>query len=222
MKKYVYVLLMVALATTMNAQSYKPETPKFSLEVGIMPFQSESAFLIDEQLRGILSLNDKISIRLGLGFGTVTTKEDDKQADYTKYNATTSQFSVTPGIIYSFEGTDRLTPFIGFELMLGSTSDKATLEQRRGNSLTKTVTTNADDALNTFGASIFTGFNYYFAQNIYVGVEAGLGIISASVKKQSIKRTSDGSTTTFDTEEERGASGIGLMCNPAIRLGWAF
>ena len=224
MKKYVCLLIVVALATTMNAQeSYnKPDDSKFSLEIGIMPFQYESAFLIGEQLRGILAINDNISLRLGVGFGTAKETEDDKQADYTKSTTTTSQFSVSPGIIFSFAGTNKLTPFVGFEVMVGSTSNQITQEQRRGNSLTKTVITNADSPINTFGANVFTGFNYYFAKNIYVGVEAGIGVINISEKKQSIKITSDGSTTTRDTEAEVGAIGFGIVCNPAIRLGWAF
>ena len=162
MKKYVFVLIMIILATTMYAQeSYnKPDNSKFSLEVGFMPFQSESVFLMGEQLRGTLSLNDQIGIRLGLGFASATEKEDDKQADYTKETATISQFSITPGVIYSFTGTNRLTPFVGFELMLGVTSNKTTIEERLGNDrIRKTVITNSNSPLNTFGANFLAGFN---------------------------------------------------------------
>ena len=224
MKKTVFLLIMVALATTMYAQeSYnKPEVPKFMLEVGFTPLQTETITLMGEQLRGTYLLNNKIGIRFGLGFATATANYDDKQANYTKESETISQFSLTPGIIYSFEGTNRLTPYVGFEFLLGTTSNKSTREVRTANNLVKTVTTNADGAFNTFGANLFTGFNYYFAQNIFVGVEVGLGVRNMSVKQQSVKITSDGSTTTRDTEEEIGALGVGLICNPSIRLGWAF
>ena len=224
MKKQVFLLIMVALATTMYAQeSYnKPEVPKFSLEVGFTPLQTETITLMGEQLIGTYSLNNRIGIRLGLGFATATANYDDKQANYTKESANISQFSLSPGIVYSFIGTNRLTPYVGFELMFGSTSNKTTTEVRTANNLRKTVTTNADGAFNTFGANVFTGFNYYFAKNIFVGVEVGLGASNLSVKQQSVKVTSDGSTTTRDTDAEINAFGVGLICNPAIRLGWAF
>lgn len=225
MKKHVFILAMVALAATMYAQeSYnKPETPKFALEVGFTPLQTtETITLMGEQIRGTYSINNKIGIRLGLGIASAKANYDDKQADYSKESAAISQFSITPGVIYSFIGTNRLTPYVGFELALGTTSNKNTTENRRGNVQVKTVSTNTDGAFNTFGANIFSGFNYYFAKNIFVGVEVGFGATNMAVKKQSVKITTDGSTTTHDTDEVVSAFGVGFICNPAIRLGWAF
>lgn len=215
---------MVALATTIYAQENynKPDNSKFSLEVGFTPFNSESVILMGEQIVGTYSINDKIGIRLGLGFASETETSDNKQTNYTKRTATSTNFSITPGVKFSFAGTNKLSPYIGFEFLFGTQMRETTLERKQGDDLIKTVTTNADYPINTFGADAFTGFNYYFAKNIFVGIEIGIGANTYSVKKQSVKTTTNGATTTLDTEAESGAFTFGFMCNPAIRLGWSF
>ncbi|MDR0683482.1 MAG: porin family protein [Dysgonamonadaceae bacterium] len=227
MKKYLLVLVMALIsASVINAQeSYKPGAGSFSLEVGFSPFAANGSAisLPSGSLTGIYSLNDAIAIRLGLGFSQTSASTDDK-TNKIKGSYSETEFSITPGIVYSFAGTAKLTPYAGAEFLIGSTGSFGERESNYGsNNSSKTTRTNMDlngdrFGINTFGIGVFTGFNYYFAKNLYIGAEVGLGYTSVSLKDGEITQ----GTTATKYENESTASAIGFHATPTLRLGWAF
>lgn len=238
MKKILFIFTMFAAAATVNAQettlsteeavvaeqsqaeSFKPEEGSIEMEVGFAPFSvnNDGVRLQGGELKGAYILNEQFKIRLGLGFAT--NKEVNKaEGEWPKTTTSTSRFSITPGFTYSFDGTDKLDPFVGAELMFATESNKRTVEQESGD---KTVTKNQNSPFNVFGIGALTGFNYYFAKNLFVGVEVGIGVEFGSEKNRKVETTTNGQTTTTENKTDNSSFDFRAYANPSIRLGWVF
>jgi opacity protein-like surface antigen len=230
MKKYLIVLTVAAaIAVAGGVQecsaqngSVKPEKGSFALEVGFSPFDVEgnNILLHNGEVRGIYSISDKIGIRVGLGLGASMESDDNGQSgdEWTKMTSRATRIALSPGIVYSFAGTDKLSPYIGGEIVFATLTANTTAEGRNF----KTVTKNEGDLFNTFGLGVFTGFNYYFAKNLYIGVEAGLSLENRSLKNMITETTASGMTETVELKNDRSQTTIGMFATPSLRLGWVF
>lgn len=199
MKKKIFMAAAFLFAGFMaNAQensesvSYKPQPKRLTVEVGFCPFQSNSTTLENGRLNGSYSFNDKWAIRAGLGWGMNSVEDADKN------ETTTTLFSFVPGVTYSFKGTERMTLYVGGEIILAGGG-----EEYKPNKGEK-----KDSSFGTFGFQAFTGMNYYFAKNLYVGVEFGFGIRSTKSEDKNERETT---TTDFAP-----------YAQPSVRLGWTF
>lgn len=218
-------LLLVAIILTnvvaINAQdSYKPAPGSISVEVGFAPFGS-SPIVSDGSLLGIYTLSEQLSVRLNLGFGIASTSWNNGEDGNNKManSSSASEFSILPGIIYSFAGTNRLTPYVGAELGLASSFSKNVEEL---GTITATQT-NVNGDITAFGLGAFTGFNYYFAKNLYVGAEVKLSLARYSLKNTEIEYSGSGAPYNPPSSKEK-SNGFGLAIGavPVIRLGWTF
>jgi len=233
MKKILLSAAMFAASVfAFNAQgqqeSYKPEAGSVAIEVGISPllglvYPQAGIGNVDDQMGGQLkisySVSDNIGIRLGLEFGTISSSYDNGLAGNNSITVNGSYFvfSISPGLTYSFAGTERLTPYVGAELQIGTISNSYEFVQGN-NKVTLKNDNEENDMFTAFGGNVFTGFNYYFAKNLFVGAEVGLGLRYVSLKNR--EETINGNKNTL--EDSVSAFGFGFYCNPAIRLGWAF
>lgn len=175
----------------------KPGVGTFSLEVAFTPFTNESSpvALENGRLNAAYSFNDKLSARLGLGWGVVTKKTEQSVGGFgVKGEEHSNVISIAPGIVYSFDGTAKMTPYIGGELTFRHSSYYTEVSGHKSDKVKE----------NAVGLQAFTGMNYYFTQNVYVGVEVGVGFNYS-------KSADDTKTVTFAP-----------YAQPAIRLGWAF
>lgn len=234
MKKYLIVFGMIAVSAiagsaqdSANKSSVKPEKGSIALETGFSPFSvsGDNIRLNDGQIRAVYTVSDKIGIRLGLGFSANSEYYDNGQSkdEWAKTTESASRISITPGIIFNFAGTDKLTPYIGGEIIFATPSTTLVLEQDNS----KMSATNASDddgvgVFNTFGVGAFSGFNYYFAKNLYVGAEVGISFTSESLKNTVIKETTNGMTETIELDDAGGSTSFRTGCVPFIRLGWVF
>ena len=73
-----------------------------------------------------------------------------------------------------------------------------------------------------FGFMIFTGVDYYFAENIYLGLEIGIGMSNDKDKSGEWSQTVGQTTTTVTTFQTYADSYFGNMFSQMIRLGWRF
>ena len=194
MKKALFFAVAMLTASFANAQetenneaasaSLKPEEGSFITEVAFCPFTNNSTSLENGRLNAAYMLTDNLAVRAGLGFGFGKTKNDDAEAK-------SNTFSFAPGIVYSFDGTPKFSPYVGGELIVRTSKEK--------------VGDETTSEKNGFGVQAFTGMNYYFSQNLYVGVEFGIGFSFDKDKKSDVKTTS-----------------FAPYAQPAVRLGWAF
>lgn len=208
--------------TTNTSSSYKPEEGSFMMEVGFAPFHTvvvdeaganSNSSLVNLQgglLRGVYVMTDNLQLNLGLGLSIYKTSNDNGATESTDR---VSLFSINPGINYVFDGTDKLAPFIGGELGFGIYSTKVTSESENNKEIKKN-----DGGFNTFAISAVSGFNYYFAKNIFIGAEVKLGAEIITNKKVSVE--TNGTTTT--TENKAHSVSFRPQAVPSLRLGWAF
>ncbi|MDR1882625.1 MAG: outer membrane beta-barrel protein [Prevotella sp.] len=222
MKKYLFLTGMIALsAMTMHAQeSNKPESGAWMLEVGLAPFATQSIQLQEGEIKVTYLFSDNIGFRLGVGFQTNSASDDNGlgRDEWKRVSVRETELKFTPGLVRFFSGTEKMSPYIGAELILATTSNEATLEKDNY----KAVMKNEGDLMNTYGAGVFSGFNYYFSRNLYVGAEINLAFKAQSLKNTVTTVTSSGSTETTEPDNKLKGSSFGTSCYPFIRLGWAF
>lgn len=199
MKKVLFMAAALFSAAFANAQEenneqaaaagLKPGAGDFTTEVGFCPFTSTSTSLENGRLNAAYYISDELAVRAGLGFGFNTQKNDNGGESHQ------NSFSIAPGIVYNFDGTPKFNPYVGGEIIFRTTKNKDKVES------TETVSNHTVG----FGVQAFTGMNYYFSQNLYVGVEFGLGF-----------------GMTKDKETKNKATSFKPYAQPAVRLGWAF
>ncbi len=171
----------------------KAEEGSFSMEVGFIPFGSAPIELEGGQLRGVYSLTENWKLTLGLGFGVHTYEIDGE-------STTASNYSIAPGVAYEFEGTDRLAPFVGGKLLVAAFNNSDDNEEET-----------SEPSRVSFGFDIVTGFNYYFAEQLYIGAEIGIGFKATSYDDDETASGKDESSAEFET----------FAC-PSLILGWTF
>jgi len=124
------------------------------------------------------------------------------------------RISVDPGIVYYFKGTPRLAPYFGGGIGLGYSSN---FHKYKTNDETEKERNIGESDSFDFSLGITTGFNYFFAKNLYVGAEVGFGL---GVSHYLTYWSND---DDFEKSKERyNDLGVNLYAQPLLRLGWTF
>lgn len=96
-------------------------------------------------------------------------------------------FTIRPGYEIHFDGTDRLSPYVGAEIDfgVGSTStetEKWSLDNLTDLSVGKNVVWSETEgnSYTRLGINLLAGFDYYFTDNLYLGAELGFGFSNTS------------------------------------------
>jgi len=137
-------------------------------------------------LKGRYFFQDDLALRLSLGLSAPSVKSTTEQPNnntVAKYRSSTIYFGV--GVEKHFAGTDRLSPYVGAELHLGSYSTNYELNQTitAGSTVTQTHQQIKSAPGFTFGGGLFLGADYYIAPKVFLGLEAGLNIDAHSLGK---------------------------------------
>ena len=173
-------------------------------------------------LKGRYFFQDDLALRLSLGLAMPSAKETTNETAYTleqKYCTSTLFFGL--GVEKHFAGTNRLSPYVGAELHLGSYS-------------TNYQSHRTDIAGNTgfvFGGGLFLGADYYIAPKVFLGLEAGLNIDSRSLGKTTnittTNQTINGVAQPTRTQDDSGKtkySGASLSTDLQVgfKIGFVF
>lgn len=135
--------------------------------------------------------NDRITFRLDIGIeGESRNTESRDTSVFNNIVTTTEQttkvrqtgFTLSPGVEYHFEGTAKLDPYAGAQLVFGRLGNKKTVsefDQKEGvtaafNSSSEIVA----PGTTRVGLQVFTGFNYFIADRFALGLEYSLGFLS--------------------------------------------
>ena len=228
MKKILFVGAL-ALAGAVNAQEIKPTAGDVATEFGVtggilntdVKLANSDAFF-----KARYFSTDKLAYRASFSLNTNSDKKDTNPGS----NATgktvdsSSNFLIGFGLEKHFTGTDRLSPYIGGELLLGFDSKKNTDETNNTNGdYTKTVTKGPNGF--GFGARGVFGADYYFAKKVFLGVEAGLQLMYTSTgKTTTTTETKTGANITTTPSEVPGGSGFNISSSviTGLRLGFVF
>jgi outer membrane protein W len=127
MNKKVLMTVVLAGATSLVMAQKPTEGNPSSLEVQLN-LSGESNTMVAPSLKYRYFLSNNLAIRFGLAYNSSKeTNNVAENADGTGGTGTqevsSSSFSVAPGVEYHFAGTDRLSPYLGLAISIGSGKD---------------------------------------------------------------------------------------------------
>ena len=178
MKRILFLFGAVFFFANSFAQEneFKPEAGDFSTEVNFKPFASSPLNIDLIRLRRFI--DDENALRIGF-MVNLDRMEDANNSlndeDHELYQSIEVTFQ--PGFERHFEGTERLSPYVGIEAELTIKSSKAEIEE-------ELITTNIEGAwsengsnrgFTRLGMNLLFGADYYIAREVFIGVEFGWG-----------------------------------------------
>lgn len=182
------------------------------------------------RLRYFLSDMGAVRLRLGLGGGSTTTNIAGSGVDATVKTTNGFGLAFFPGYEMHFEGTNKLSPYVGAQLgitMIGGKTIAVTNAINPTPQIGDVIEGNKYDEKtgSTFGfsAGLMMGADYYLFDGVYIGGEFGLGLFSmSSTGEGEIKTTlSGGSPTTSKILGSNSNSYFGASAG-GVRLGIKF
>jgi outer membrane protein W len=174
---------------------------------------------------------DNFAVRLGLQMDNSKTVDNyygfDAQGDETadSLGTVTTRDRLTwisVGGSYHFSQMDRLSPYVALDVMIGTGSTKIDEVDSDGNSYNPGLTTTSTYKESGLGLKVAGGFDYYFAENVFIGAEVGLMFLSEKDKGGEESTTFGSSTTTVSVLPLGSETSFGNSATAAIRLGWRF
>jgi len=184
MKKLLLVAGIALFGFNANAQeANKPVAGNVTTEIAVQGLINNMSFNIQDQAFGNGAMfkaryfkTENLAYR-ALVFANIQSETTKATPDDLKEN--TFGLGVGFGVEKHFTGTDRLSPYVGVDGILGFDSSKAT----QGSNETKGPNTFRIGVRGVFGA------DYYVAKKLYLGVEGGLGLFYKSTGKTEVNGT---------------------------------
>ena len=179
-------------------------------------------------------IKDDLALRMGVSInyiGTSSSSVDTVGSKKTEIDSTYSRFDyyISPGIEKHFNGSDRLDPYIGASLLIGSI----------GSSRLQAVTKVTDNSGNSsgvdrtdvdiqlpggfvFGLNLNMGFNLFLLKNFSLGAEYGLGFYTIGFGGDQTTVTiidpANGSPTTTRQGSSLYVNNTVLKVNPRVAI----
>ena len=225
-----FVLATLLLIGGIWAQ--KPTGGTVTAEVGLQGAINNIAIAPIGGARLRYFLGDNLAVRLGLNLQSQSqTRRIFENPDGTggvgEEKNTFFLFGFRPGVEYHFAGGEKLSTFAGAQLILDITSAKTTRNNYVGGGYSPNFTQTVDGQSNlgakgtTFGLGLYSGFDWYFTEKVYLGIEWGLNFTSTSNSDVTIT-TSAGGTTTIRKTAGSKAGGLAVSGVGILRLGYQF
>jgi len=213
--------------TATSKVQFKPEKGSFCVEVQFRPLGD---IIIQSEPNGPGSaggisakcfVSKKSELRIDLLFGFSSDKEknpvpEGKTGKEEVEKNTATAFGLNLGLNYHFNGTERISPYIGFLLGFGVGNEKVNINNWKF--VSGDYHSSHKERFLGMQIMVATGFNWYIVKGLYIGAEVGLGLGFEKMTKKS-----EGEETPTITENPTGSNfGISFFATPAIRLGWKF
>lgn len=211
MKKVLLSALAVFAFTFANAQEesngYKASTGNVTTELSVNGLMDNVNFNLQDQgfsnemmFKARYFKSESVAYR---GLLTIDVNSETTKMTPDDLKESTTNIGLGFGLEKHFTGTDRLSPYVGGDLLVGFNSSK--VEQG----------SNEEKGPNGFRVGVrgVFGADYYFAKNLYLGVEAGLGIFYHNTGKTEINGTTvnDGSNRFEITPSVVGGVRLGFI-----------
>lgn len=235
MKKILFAVALVATGFVANAQSdFKPVKGDVTAEFGLTGGVLNADFKLNETgnvLRGRYFFQDKTALRVGFGL----TSNSQTNNAYNPTNAdqkgtvedSDTQLLINLGIEKHFTGTDRLSPYVGGDVLFGYGSSSTTFDNATGSVNAPTYANGSSSSLDgpsAFGIGLraVMGADYYFAKHLYLGAEAGFGFLYTKEGKTTLSSTTPGGSTTVTNESAGHAFSLDKSVITGLRIGFVF
>lgn len=230
MKKKIFFLALALTATT-GLFAQKQTGGEKNLEVQFSPLSGSPISSNGIRYRMFTSESSAIRIGIGLGGSKVTTV-NSQASEYVGVTTTaldalydyerSFNFSIRPGYEIHFDGTDRLSPYIGAELIIGIGRNSIEREFFGGNSQTQidnnevqnfaVYTLTRKEGTTTIGLGAVAGVDYYIADNLYLGAEIGFGLQRSTLRDAEVE-VSDDNAFIFSDESAAILAPLGYSGN---------
>lgn len=212
----------IALFATVSAQEYKPTAGDVTVDLGVAGGLGNTSVNLPDQGFGAGAMfkaryfkTDKFAYRATLFLANNNNTENPNNQTVIKKDE--FGFGLGFGAEKHFTGTERLSPYVGADVLAGfsSSKNKQTVTSAGG-----TTFVNEVKGPNNFriGVRGVFGADYYFVKRVFLGVEAGLALTYESEGDTTIKATGS-PDVTHD-------GGNNFNISPAvvtgIRIGYAF
>ena len=217
MKHYLITILTIFTCNLVSAQ--KQDNGNYTIEMELAPLGSEPLKINSIRLRKFTS--DNTALRLSTFIGGKRTPSINSAGDVDLKSVSSNvDFSIRPGIEKHFDGTSKLSPYIGTELFLGLGSTNQSSESVWGSN--QIMTTKTKSRTSSAGLNVVCGADYYFSDKIYLGIEMGYGFLRDGKGSNSTKYTnpSDPSMTDLKTKGNSTNLNWGPNYQGTIRLGF--
>lgn len=228
MKKILITLAALTSFSLANAQDFKPVAGKVALELNAAsPFAASTPFSLPQYgFKARYFIADQWVARLGFNWDlTNSTSTKFLSNGIDKEDETTFNYAIAivPGFEKHFEGTDRLSPYLGALLPIGfGSSEEVTYSGVSNVSKTKTTVDNAT-GFTSIGLSLISGTDFYMFKSLYLGVEFGLTFsYAASKDKETSYEVTGGAAIPKETLDGGTTFKITPAANAAFRLGYWF
>ena len=257
MKKIFTLVAVATFGLGAFAQDYKPSKGTVTTEVGLTGglgntgvglFNGKFETLVASALPTLkfrYFLKDNIGLRLGFAIKRSAVKDTPSSTfetsptptpaptSFTSLTTTinSTRFLMSIGAEKHFKGSDRLSTFVGADILLGTNKN---YKEENGTATTPTSTTNtvkitknSGQRESVFGFGLLTGADYYIAKKVYLGIELGLQMLSINEKDEVVTIENSGtgittnSNTTTDTPD-RNSFSFDTQMNGGIKIGYQF
>lgn len=237
MKKLMIFVGALTLTGSLFAQKPAADDARYSLEGLANLNTTDGMSFAAPSLRLRYFATDNIAARVQFGFGgdgssVVNTPSTESYTYYQNPDGTgesgtvdiaRSQWNLGLGAEYHLAGTDKMSPFFSAGINFGKGSEEQNWVNSDGSTYSAAVTkANVQGGYSSFGWGLGAGFDYYVADNLYLGLE--LNLTSTSVKYSATTGTIEtiaGNQTVFEPESSKSYTNIGAA-HGSVRIGWRF
>ena len=187
-----------------------------------------NGLIVTPGLRFRYFLQDNIAVRVSLGMNNASETQDyyqnegDNTGDAGTFETKSSTLNLGIGAEYHFAGTEKLSPYAGLDINIGSGKYTETGTHATNGGWVATDYSEAyEGKASAFGINLVAGTDYYFAENFYMGLELGLGFNTLNIKADESSSTS-GTVTVTTKGNDFKTSAFGNNVVGTFRLGWRF
>lgn len=246
MKKAI-MIVAAALLMVSGVQAQKQTGGEHNLELNFTPLGGTPFAINGLRYRQFTSENSALRVNVFVGSSsdkTVKAQEgelssEDPTSPVLYMWDRSFDLTIRPGYEMHFDGTDRLSPYVGAEVDFGIGS--MSMEEEFWSPDDPTATSLSDnvqwsetqkDGYVRFGLNLLAGFDFYFADNVYVGGELGFGFSNMSMRDSEVEATNqqawgllrvgDEDADLPDPVENGSTFSVGPTVNGAIRCGFLF
>jgi opacity protein-like surface antigen len=243
MKKLMIFVGALTLTGSLFAQKPASDDAKYSLEGLANLNTTDGMSFAAPSLRFRYFVNDNIAARVQFGFGgdgssivSTPSKESHTYANATGDKTGTvdiarSAFDVQLGAEYHLAGTDKMSPYFTGHIGFGKGSEEQTwtdvfysnpADPTSELGYAEGFSVSATGGYSTFSWGVGAGFDYYVADNLYLGLE--LNLTSRAVTNDDVVKnvtTPAGSSTITDLGNQMTYTNIGAA-HGSVRIGWRF
>lgn len=245
MKKSILLGALVAASFAVQAQVENDELPTSAFvnnhlkaekgmvttEFGLVGGLLNTDLELNEKGLGLLRFRyfftDQLALRVGATIGFNTDVENiyggANQSQKGTIKSNEGTYLINLGVEKHFAGTDRLSPYVGADLMIGTNTFREKGTDTDGDIYDASFSYSQKGA-NTLVMGIrgVVGADYYFSKHVYLGAEAGLGFLYGKEGTTTISVTENNQTETITLKSTGSNTQLTPSIITGVRVGFVF